>query len=136
MDFLAYVVIAGLACSYLVRVFLLEQKISYEGPFVLQSTFVLFEDTKHIQRFAFFDLIRFICGAYKRVPEITAQRVYTLRNFWIAEIWTCPLCLSFWVAFPINFILSITHQTSFLLSIETHFAIACISYFIFDRTQE
>jgi hypothetical protein len=136
MDFLGYILIAGIACAYLIRVLLLEQKVSHEGPFVLKETFVLFQDTKHVQRFALFDIIRLVFGAYKRVPEMTAQRVYTLRNFWIAEVWTCPVCLSFWAAFPLSLSLSFLYHPPFILYVLVHLAIAGIGLLIFRRTEE
>jgi len=136
MDFLGYILIAGLACAYLIRVLLLEEKVSHEGPFVLKETFVLFQGSKHVQRFALFDIIRFIFGAYKRVPEMTAQRVYTLRDFWIAEVWTCPICLSFWAAFPLTLVFIPLFHPPFLLLPQIHFAIAGLSWIIFDWKQD
>ena len=128
MDFLVYLVIAGLACSYLVKVLLLEQKISHEGPFVLETTFVFFEDTKHVQRFTLFDIIRFIFGAYKRMPGMSGQRIFSPRDHWLAEIWTCPLCLSFWIALPFTALLYFSFHPPAYFIPQIHFAIAFISY--------
>lgn len=136
MDILSTVLVAGLACGYLVRILLLEKKISHEGPFVFPNTFVLFRDgSSHIQRFTLFDAIRFLCGAYVRVPEMASQRVYTLRDHWIAELWTCPLCFSFWAAFLPNFLITFIYHPPFLLQVIMHLAIACLGYLIYDWTE-
>lgn len=131
MDLLTVFTVASLACTYLTRVLLLEKKISHEGPFVLNETFILFQDNNHVQRFAFFDIIRFICGAYKRVPDMP-QRVYTLRDTWLAEIWTCHICLSFWTAIPVSLLIVYLYQVSFSHFSILHFGIACVSALLND----
>ena len=98
MDIGLNILLASLACAYIVRILLLEEKESHVGPFVLKSTFVYFQETKHIQPAALFDILRLLLGVYT-VSHTKSGTLWTVRQL-RAEVWECPKCLSFWVAIP------------------------------------
>jgi hypothetical protein len=86
------------ATYYLVTIFLLEKKTSHEGPFILPDVYVWFreEEDDHIQRASIFDIVRLLFGVYQ-YDSIT--KILTVKNrSWLAELWTCPICLSFWMS--------------------------------------
>lgn len=91
--------IAALALAYLVRVMLLVEKEDHEGPWPSNDQKVYFADSEHIQRVALFDRLRRLFGVYKVTDDIWT--VYGPR----AEMWTCPVCLSFWLSLPISALL-------------------------------
>ncbi len=98
MATLELIIILTLVNSYLVTVFLLEKKTSHEGPFILPDVYVWFheEEDDHLQRASIFDVVRLLFGVYK---YDSPTKILTVRNrSWLAELWTCPICLSFWMS--------------------------------------
>lgn len=87
----------GLACGYITRCLLLEQRDSHVGPFRIKGSFVKFDDG-HLQPAALFDVIRMVAGVY-RIEKVGLQQVLHVIPE-AAERFTCPFCLSFWVALP------------------------------------
>lgn len=132
MGILETVFLAALACAYATRVLVLEKKVSHEGPFILKETYVLFQDNNHIQNFGLFDIIRLIFGAYERVKDMP-QRVYTPRlEHWTGQLWTCHVCLSWWVALPFSVFILLQYQLPLAHIGIIHFAIASFSAFVND----
>lgn len=88
----------SLAVTYLTHVLLLEQKISHYGPFVDKDRLVEWranpdkEIAPHVQSVTLFDWIRRPFGVY------TVKGHVWIVNETASERWTCPICLSFWVA--------------------------------------
>lgn len=135
MDVLAYSIIFGAACAYLVRVLLLEPKTTHEGPFKLKSTFVFFPQSNHVQMFAFFDIIRLFFGVYKWPRKAGFQTIFEVRDSWISEVWTCPVCLSFWAALPFTAIYFLLNSPDPLFLAVFHFAVACWSLLFYRFTE-
>jgi hypothetical protein len=128
MDFFIWVV-AALACAYLTKIFLLQEKDSHEGPFVLKNIGVFFQDTGHFQKAALFDVIRRLFGVYETKKVSENHYIWTVKPL-RAEAWSCPFCLSFWMSLVVN-ILFLSGQVKsipeFVLSV---FAIAAVSSWI------
>lgn len=104
--------VAAFALAYLVKVLMLEEKEDHEGPWPALFGRVYFPESEHLQRVALFDRIRRIFGVY-----IIEDNLWTV-NEARAELWTCPVCLSFWVALPISALLLLSEpfwQSPFLL---------------------
>lgn len=120
MDSLILVGLFGVAGAYILECLLLEQKISHEGPWKSRKRHVLFREDQHIQAVALFDWIRRLFGIYKVHGyqwEVKTER---------AEMFTCPTCLSFWVALPFSVLFYALHP-DWKLIIPVHFAIAMIA---------
>lgn len=101
-DFLTLFVIMAMAVTYATHILLLERKTSHFGPFPSKSRFVVFhtdfdedgtEIARHAQPVALFDRIRRLFGAY----SIQGLQ-WNVRDGALSEVWTCPKCLSFWIA--------------------------------------
>lgn len=94
-------ILLGFPVYYIVRILLLQQKISHEGPFKSKNKLVLWPSTKdgveydHIQHVAAFDWLRRLFLVYK-----IKGNHWIVKDGWISEVWSCPVCLSFWIAFP------------------------------------
>jgi hypothetical protein len=117
--------VVTLALAYIVKVMLLEEKEDHEGPWPSAVKKVYFQKAEHIQRVALFDYIRRIFGAYHVSGDL-----WTV-NEGRAEVWTCPTCLSFWLAMPFSFILFLSEpfwQSGFVLILP--FALASLSRLI------
>ncbi len=128
MDFLIWI-IAALACAYLTKIFLLQEKDSHEGPFVLKNVGVFFSDTGHFQKAALFDVIRRLFGVYETKKVSENHYIWTVKPL-RAEAWSCPFCLSFWMSLVIHLLLLTGYfdtVTSFVMSI---FAVAAVSSLI------
>mgnify|MGYP005847519507 CR=1 FL=1 len=119
-DVILHILIMGVAATYPLKCLILEPKTSHEGPFKSKSKHVYFRDEEHTQAVALFDWFRRLFGVYKVEGDI--WRVVHNRY----EYFSCPFCLSFWVAFLFSVPYTlITEQ--YLWSVVTHFAIAIIS---------
>lgn len=95
-------IIFSFSVIYITHILLLERKVSHFGPFPSKTKIIYFplsydeEGEKipaHHQPAALFDYIRRLFGVYK-VNKDTWQVV----DGSMSERWTCPVCLSFWVA--------------------------------------
>ena len=111
-----------LGLFYLTKILLLEPKDSHEGPFIQVGKHVIFpmpDHRVHVQRFSLFDQIRYWCGAYFRDGH-----KFFVRNDWRTELWTCPFCLSLWLAFLFTIPFIFTAQPNVIEAMYYHFAIA------------
>lgn len=91
-------VLLALTVSYLTHILLLEEKTSHFGPFQNKDRIVYFknaEDGDHTQPVALFDWVRRPFGVYRVEKHIWYV------NETASERWTCPVCLSFWVALAV-----------------------------------
>ncbi len=125
---------------YFVRVLLLYQRESHEGPFIIEDkrvVFVEFDENEkryksHFQRFSIFDRIRNFFGVYDNEH---GDELYYVKNreknadFWKAEVFTCPHCLAMWVTIPFTLFFTISHFKNIGYAIVYHFMIAgAVSY--------
>lgn len=104
--------VAALALAYLVRVLLLQEKEDHEGPWPSSVKKVYFSGSEHLQRVALFDHLLRLFGAYK--AEGSLWTVNEPR----AEVWQCPVCLSFWLSLPFSVLLLLSEpfwQSAFFL---------------------
>lgn len=107
IELLITAALLGIPATYVLRALLLEEKISHEGPFRSKTRWVIFEqpspysdgrrlpwEASFHQRVALFDWIRRLFGVYSVEGDH-----WFIRQHWLAELWTCPFCLSFWTSF-------------------------------------
>lgn len=122
------IILMGLACGWLTKVFLLEKEDEVLGPWPVDHTMIYFEadadDPPHLQPAVFFDRIRFIFGVYDEKLD-GEQRLWIVKPE-RAAVWQCPICLSFWMALPLTFIILLT-GSGLLWLIPLHFAITAFS---------
>lgn len=89
--------IFAIATTYITKFMLLERKNSHFGPFPSRTKVIHFdtdwEEDEHVQPAAMFDYIRRLFGAYK-----VTGNLWNVKPGALAEVWTCPICLSFWMA--------------------------------------
>lgn len=70
-----------------------------------------------MQPAALFDIIRYVFGAYKK--EVSGGVTFLKVGRW-TDRWTCPYCLSFWVAIlPATFFFSSVGIPMYVVSILT-----------------
>lgn len=95
-------IIFAMMTTYMTKFMLLEKKVSHFGPFPSSVKKVYFhleiddegnEEPPHFQPATLFDRIRKLFGAY-RVTKDT----WHVKDGALGEVWTCPICLSFWMA--------------------------------------
>lgn len=96
IDQLLTAVLLGIPASYLLRVMLLQENDSHEGPFKSKTRTVYFSETKHSQQVALWDWIRRLVRVYD-----VEGNIWTV-NRESAERFTCPFCLSFWTSWVIS----------------------------------
>lgn len=124
---LEIILLLGLAAGYITKSLVLEEKDTHVGPFQLKATFISFPDTGHIQQACLFDIIRFMFGAYYKAEEQNEfQRVYEVHPI-RSERFTCPFCLSFWVALFFSIPAMFFFQINPLLFPVVHFSVATLS---------
>ena len=108
---------------YLTRSLTFIKKVDHFGPFPSSKKFVTILEDHYNQPVTLFDWIR----------RLTPFNPYLVTgDLWVVnkrkmEVWTCPFCLSFWVAFIATAILGLTVQHNLLLLITAHYAIASVS---------
>ena len=123
MDFITLTLLA-LTVTYLTHILLLEQKESHYGPFADAERVVVWEASDqyeaHAQPVTFFDWVRRPFGVYS-----VADRVWKV-NQGRAERWTCPICLSFWIAAAI-LLLQFVIPTPIFMQILTLFSLASVA---------
>lgn len=110
-------VLGGLTVFYLTRVLLFEEKDSHFGPWPSKTRRVVwfkfppeavFDDPEahayeeYRQPVTLFDWVRRVFGLY-RVAKYGDEGQKTAEELWYVnsdrvEVWTCPVCLSFWTA--------------------------------------
>jgi hypothetical protein len=122
-SFLILLFLLGVPCSYIVECFLLQEKDDHEGPFKSKNTLIYFPESGHTQRACLFDYIRALFGVYDKSSVDNVWKVRAEQS----ERFTCPFCLSFWVAF----LFSVPAVLHFHLPISwfypLHFGIAAVS---------
>lgn len=91
LTLLILVILCGLAAAYNTYVLLLEQKDDHFGPRPDYNRVVDFGD--HVQPVTLFDWFRRPFGVY----EVQGKR-WVVRMGAQSDRWTCPFCLSFWIA--------------------------------------
>ena len=121
----------GLACSYLTKIFLLEQKDSHTGPFSSTKIQIYFVEDAHLQPAGIFDRVRRIFGAYEVTRE-TNYQLWKVINRDRTDVWSCPKCLSFYTAIPFT-ALMLNFTTDLLILIVSHLIIVSISTLINQR---
>lgn len=133
LTFLIRSLFLGFPCAYLVGAFLLKRKSSHEGPFATPLKVVYFEAEQwgddqlpaHTQRVALFDWIRRFFGVYR-----VEGRVWKVRDDWRSEVWTCPFCLSFWMAFLFSLPIVWLYRLPWWMILLVHPGIAAVSVLI------
>lgn len=96
-----------IATFYLVRVLIFEEKTSHFGPFPSDKQFVRIAQTGYTQPVTLFDRIRrYTMNPYKvgyngEIWEVDQQKM---------ERWTCPTCLSAWVALFVVIVIALFVQ--------------------------
>lgn len=94
--------VTGIAQSYWLGALILEKKDHHEGPFKSKENIVVFPEggdgfeywAEHRQSVCLWDHIRKVFGVY----EIEGWQ-WTVKKD-ASEPWSCPFCLSFWLAIP------------------------------------
>jgi len=121
----------GIACSYVTKCLLLEPKDGHEGPFKLKKIFILFpgefSDDDHIQQATLFDLIRYLFGVYTRSEESNDFQTIWVVHPERSERFTCPFCLSFWVATLFTLAFWSVYQFNLLEVIAVHLIVSVFS---------
>lgn len=131
MDYsdLIYVILSGLAASYIVRALLLRRTRTHMGPFKSERRFVVFYDATgvpdHFQPVTLFDWIRRAFGVYS-VKKNDNDWLWAVNDS-IAEYFTCPFCFSWWVSLPFT-VLYVADGNRIILSLVVHFSISATSY--------
>jgi hypothetical protein len=156
IEVLAFSVLSGFALYYLVSVLLLEEKESHYGPFpsdFIKVNWVIREDdeTRIVSYQAtIFDKIRSLSGLYEELQDDTidcedvpdmmqgecgngSYRVWIVRPD-RQEVWTCPKCLSIWLAIPFYFIAFSLY--GFGAALVSWFAIAGISHVVYSYVNQ
>lgn len=117
----------GVPASYLLSVMILQERNDHYGPFRSKSRTVLFVSSAHEQPVVLFDWIRRLFGTYtimedKWIVEESRESV---------ERFTCPFCLSAWIALPFTLIILLTvpldKPIDYLFLFPVHFSIAIVS---------
>jgi len=111
-----------LALFYITRVLLYEEKESHFGPFPSKTRQVYNEDTGHIQPVTLFDWVR----------RLTLNPYQIHEELWMInnpkmDRWTCPTCLSFWIAIPFTILNIIQRRRIDEQTVINHFAITAVS---------
>lgn len=121
------IILSSFALFYLVCVLLLYERETHFGPFESLNKKVCFihEDGAHYQPVALFDRIRALTGIYKKEGNI-----WYVKRYWVTDVWTCPTCLSMWVAMPISVFLVVSGEVLIRDIVIIHFALAGISTFL------
>lgn len=127
LEYLLIAAILGIGAAFLTNAFLLEEKESHEGPFIVPGLLIRFGETGHLQRFSLFDAIRYVLGVYLYKPN---GGIISTRDNWWYEMWTCPDCLSFWASLPFTVALFLLNPHMFLYPMTAHFVIAGVSLVI------
>lgn len=141
------IVVGGLVVFYLVRVLLFEEKVSHYGPWPSKRRQVVwYKMTKpsgfyeYTQPVTAFDWVRRIFGVY-RVSKIGDKSQGTEEELWYvnearAEVWTCPVCLSFWMAIlPAAYIAVVSSVPNALLSLVAMAAISVLLHSFRDAQE-
>lgn len=111
--------IMAVATTYITNVMLLERKTSHFGPFPSTKKFLFFhvdydddgaELEMHLQPVTLFDWLRRLFGAYSIKGD-----TWNVRDGALSEVWTCPKCLSFWMALIPAVALAALTSTWFLI---------------------
>lgn len=108
---------------YLTRSLLFAEKVDHFGPFPSATKFLTILESHYHQPVTLFDWVR----------RFTPFNPYQVSgNLWIVnkrkmEVWTCPFCLSFWVALIATAIYGLTVQPNILILVTVHYAIASVS---------
>lgn len=122
-----FIVACGLALGYLVDTLLLRDVDHHEGPFIEEDKKILFPEIplvseEHYQKFSLFDRIRGMApGVYYKQEDL-----WIVQDGWKKELWTCPKCLSMWLATPFS-IFFLLRSKSITKTFIFHFAIAGVS---------
>ena len=121
----------GVPAAYVLRSLILERTTSHEGPFKSNHLRVVFPEVEdlpeHSQAVAFFDYIRLLFGVYKRSGK------YWIVQYGQAERFTCPFCLSFWVAYLFSIPAVIIFELNPILWVPVHLGIASASQIIYKH---
>lgn len=117
---IAWIILAGIAAAYFTRVFLFQEKTSHWGPFPSKKRFVRSmtrsgeTSIMHQQPVTVFDWVRHLttrCYDVTEPDELGDIYWYTRQSR--MEMWTCPTCLSFWMAFPFTALVMLTMPEQF-----------------------
>lgn len=113
----------SLLVFYLTRMLLFVERDNHFGPFPSAKKFLTRVVDNYHQPVTLFDWVR----------RLTPFNPYEVTgDLWVVnerkmEVWTCPFCLSFWVAFIATAIYGLTMQPNPLLLFTMHFAFASVS---------
>jgi hypothetical protein len=114
-----------LAVAYLTKILLYEEKESHFGPFPSKTKIVHDLQSRYTQPVTLFDWIR----------RLTLNPYNIQGELWVVnekemERWTCPTCLSFWIAIPFTVLNILRTRQIDEQTIITHFAISFVSSFL------
>lgn len=128
-------VLLGIPAAYLLRVLLLDEMDSHEGPFQSARRTVKFPDSGHEQSVALWDWLRRPFGVYEVKGDTWVVRLKR------AERFTCPFCLSFWTSLVLSvpyWLLTMQPLTlqSFFWLLVFHFTIAVSSRTVYRYALE
>lgn len=84
----------GIACFYLTHVLLLTKE-PFTGFFVSKTSFVYDDEEKSSRPVNFFDYVRYYVWNPYSVNDTKELWMIPVNKF---TFWSCPTCLSFWVA--------------------------------------
>lgn len=140
--FVAWMILGAFWTYYVTQVLLLEEKDSHYGPFPSNKRRVNWSQTiptvlgpmfrDYSAPVTVFDWIRRIFRVYAIEKEGDGYEIWHVIDA-RAEVWTCPRCLSFWVALIPTF----GYVLSGSLGIEVLFmpsGLAGLSYFLMGRS--
>lgn len=143
IDLLIAIIIVGVGTSYIVQYLLLVRKNSHFGFFSSKDKVIVFSEKiinhdgysevipRHEQPVTPLDYLRRIARAFR----VDGNEWHVTNH---ADVWTCPFCLSFWIAFLGSYyIYQIYEVQSLIFMLFVHFAIAYIAQRLvsFDRQE-
>lgn len=125
------VILCAIAAAYLLKILILEKRMSHEGPFLFNRIVVV---NGHTQRASLFDLIRRVFGAY-HIEEGENYTKWILKTSSLGEVWTCPWCLSFWssIPFTVAAFINLDYENYFIFVI--HLFICFVAAFLYQVSE-
>lgn len=118
----------GLAVAYITHVLLYTN--TYSGPIVKKDKFVYNSKTSKSRPVNFFDIVRLILFSPYKIEQDWELWIEDENRL---ELWSCPVCLSFWISSFVSipyFFMNGASLQSFFIAATLHFSTALISMLI------
>lgn len=133
MEFFVRLWLACIAALYaLVDILLLQRKNSHYGPFPEEKSLILMDDGgAHEQPITLLDRIRSLTGIYEKGDTVW----YLESGNWVVDVWTCPRCLSVWLAFLFSIPFLLWSRFALVKAFIFHFSLVGAVYIMMDFFQ-